>query len=160
MPKGRESTPLDAATAAVLETGQAEVDTLFARVARRVYRPEGRQRARRYLGGLLAPVPRRNAWQLAEHLGELTPDGVQRLLNAAQWDADQVRDDLRAYVVEHLGDPGAVLVLDETGFLKKGDKSVGVQRQYSGTAGRIENCQLGVFLASATPQGHAFLDRD
>jgi SRSO17 transposase len=160
MPKGKEITLLDAATTAVLETGQAEFDALFARVAPRFYRPEVRQRARRYLGGLLAPVRRRNAWQLAEHLGELTPDGVQRLFNAAQWEADQVRDDLRAYVVEHLGDPDAVLVIDETGFLKKGDKSVGVQRQYSGTAGRIENCQLGVFLAYATPQGRTFLDRE
>jgi len=160
MPKGKEVTPLDAATAAVLETGQAEFEALFAGIAPRFYRPEVRQRARRYLGGLLAPVPRRNAWQVAEHLGELTPDGVQRLLNAAQWDADQVRDDLRAYVVEHLGDPAAVLVLDETGFLKKGDKSVGVQRQYSGTAGRIENCQIGVFLAYTTPQGRTFLDRE
>jgi hypothetical protein len=96
MPKGKEVRALDAATAAVLETGQAEFDALFARVAPRFLRSEGRRRARRYLGGLLAPVPRRNAWQLAEHLGELTPDGVQRLLNAAQWDADRVRDDLRA----------------------------------------------------------------
>src|SRR4051794_22832964 len=103
MPKGKEVTPLDAATAAVLETGQAEFDALFARVAPNFYRPEVRQRARRYLGGLLAPVSRRNGWQLAEHLGELTPDGVQRLLNAAQWDAGPVRDDLRAYVVEHRG---------------------------------------------------------
>lgn len=160
MPKGKEVTPLDAATAAVLEMGQAEFDALFARIGPRFYRPEVRQRARCYLGGLLAPVPRRNAWQLAEHLGELTPDGVQRLLNAAQWNADPVRDDLRGYVVEHLGDPDAVLVIDETGFLKKGDKSVGVQRQYSGTAGRIENCQIGVFLAYATPQGRTFLDRE
>jgi SRSO17 transposase len=160
MPKGKEVTPLDAATAAVLETGQAEFDALFARVAPRFFRPEVRQRAHRYLGGLLAPVPRRNAWQLAEHLGELTPDGVQRLLNAAQWEADRVRDDLRAYVVEQLGDPDAVLVIDETGFLKKGDQSVGVQRQYSGTAGRIENCQIGVFLAYATSQGRTFLDRE
>lgn len=160
MPKGKEVTPLDGASAAVLETGQAEFDTLFTRVAPNFYRPEVRQRARRYLGGLLAPVSRRNGWQLAEHLGELTPDGVQRLLNAAQWDAGQVRDDLRAYVVEHLGDPGAVLVIDETGFLKKGSKSVGVQRQYRGTAGRVENCQIGVFLAYATPQGRTFLDRE
>ena len=160
MPKGKEFTPLDAATVAVLETGEAEVEALFTRVAPRFFRPEVRQRARRYLAGLLAPVQRRNAWQLAEHLGELTPDGVQRLLNTAQWDADQVRDDLRAYVVEHLGDPDAVLVLDETGFLKKGPKSAGVQRQYSGTAGRIENCQIGVFLAYATAQGRTFLDRE
>ena len=160
MPKGNESQPLDAATAAVLETGQAEFDALFARIAPRFSREEVRQRAKCYLAGLLAPVPRRNAWQLAEHLGELTPDGVQRLLNQARWDADQVRDDLQRYVVAHLGDPQAVLVLDETGFLKKGEKSVGVQRQYSGTAGRIENCQIGVFLAYATPQGRTFLDRE
>jgi SRSO17 transposase len=96
---------------------------------------------------------------LAEETGERHPRGVQRLLDAAQWDADAVRDDLRAYVVAHLGDPGAVLVVDETGFLKKGTKSVGVQRQYSGTAGRRENCQVAVFLCYAAPRGRAFLDR-
>ena len=112
-----------------------------------------------FLAGLLDPVERRNGWQLAEALGERSPDGVQRLLRTARWDAEAVRDDLRAYVVEHLGDPEAVLVIDETGFLKKGTKSVGVARQYSGTAGRIENCQIGVFLAYASPRGHAFLDR-
>jgi SRSO17 transposase len=160
MPKGKEITTLDAATLAVLEKGQPEFDALFARIAPGFSRPEVRQRARSYLGGLLAPVPRRNAWQLAEHLGELTPDGVQRLLNAARWEADRVRDDLRAYVVEHLGDPQAVLVVDETGFLKKGNKSVGVQRQYSGTAGRVENCQIGVFLAYASKGGRTFLDRE
>lgn len=160
MPKGKELTTLDGATRAVLEKGQSEFDALFARIASGFARPEVRQRARCYLGGLLAPVQRRNAWQLAEHLGELTPDGVQRLLNAARWDADQVRDDLRAYVVEHLGDPAAVLVVDETGFLKKGSKSVGVQRQYSGTAGRVENCQIGVFLAYASHQGRTFIDRE
>lgn len=160
MPKGKEITPLDAATVAVLEKGQPEFDALFARIAPTFYRPEVRHRAHSYLAGLLAPVQRRNAWQLAEQLGELTPDGIQRLLNAARWDADQVRDDLRAYVIEHLGDPTAILVLDETGFLKKGDQSVGVQRQYSGTAGRVENCQIGVFLAYASPKGRTFLDRE
>jgi SRSO17 transposase len=160
MPKGKEIATLDAATQAVLEKGQSEFDALFARLAPGFYRPEVRQRARSYLAGLLAPVPRRNAWQLAEHLGEFTPDGVQRLLNAARWDADQVRDDLRAYVVEHLGDPQAILVVDETGFLKKGNKSVGVQRQDSGTAGRVENCQIGVFLAYASPTGRTFIDRE
>jgi SRSO17 transposase len=144
----------------VLETGQAEFEALFARVAPRFFREEVRERARRYLGGLLAPVARRNAWQLAEHLGEATPDGVQRLINQARWDADHVRDDLQRYVTEHLGDPAGVLVVDETGFLKKGEQSAGVQRQYSGTAGRIENCQIGVFLAYATPQGRTFLDRE
>ena len=108
---------------------------------------------------LLGSCQRKNGWQLAELLGERTPDGVQRLLNAADWNADLVRDDLRSYVVQHLGDPDAVLVIDETGFVKKGDKSVGVKRQYSGTAGRIENCQIGVFLCYASHHGAAFLDR-
>ena len=106
-----------------------------------------RARARRYLAGLLERVERKNGWQLAEHLGERHPRGVQRLLDGARWDADAVRDDLRAYVVEHLGDDRGVLVVDETGVLKKGTKSVGVARQYSGTAGRTENCQVGVFVA-------------
>src|SRR3712207_6720239 len=159
MPIGKERIPLDPATAAVLATRQSHFDALLSRIASRFYRAEVRQRVRDYLAGLLAPVPRRNAWQLAEHLGETTPDGVQRLLNAAHWDADQVRDDLQQYVIEYLGDPEAVLVVDETGFLKKGTKSVGVQRQYSGTAGRTENCQVGVFLAYASPKGRAFLDR-
>ncbi len=118
----------------------ADLDALHAAIAPRFRRPEVRARARRYLDGLLGRSTRKNGWQLAEALGERTPDGVQRLLNAAQWDADAVRDDLRDYVVTHLGDTGAVLVVDETGFLKKGVKSAGVARQYSGTAGRIENC--------------------
>jgi SRSO17 transposase len=108
---------------------------------------------------LLATCERKNGWQVAELLGETSPDGVQRLLKAAEWEADQVRDDLRAYVVAHLGDPEAVLVLDETGFVKKGRHSVGVNRQYSGTAGRIENCQIGVFLCYASRHGAAFIDR-
>jgi SRSO17 transposase len=135
------------------------LEELHGRIAGRFARPEVRARAGRYLAGLLAPVERRNGWQLAEQIGERAPDGVQRLLRSARWDAEAVRDDLRAYVAEHLGDPDAVLVVDETGFLKKGAKSVGVQRQYSGTAGRIENCQVGVFLAYAAPGGRAFLDR-
>src|SRR6185437_5746318 len=137
----------------------ASLDALHARIAPRFRRPEVRARVRRYLDGLLARIGRKNGWQLAEALGERTPDGVQRLLNAAHWDADRVRDDLGRYVVEHLGDPDAVLVMDETGFLKKGMKSAGVARQYSGTAGRIENCQIGVFLLYAAPCGAAFLDR-
>ena len=106
------------------------------------------------------PVSSKHSWQLAEQAGAATPDGMQRLLYQARWDPDEVRDDLRGYVVEHLGDPGAVLVVDETGFLKKGTKSAGVQRQYSGTAGRIENCQVGVFLADASRHGHALIDRE
>ena len=130
-----------------------ELDALHARVAWRFARPEPRRRALAYLQGLLSQVDRKNGWQLAEHAGELTPDGMQRLLNQAGWDADAVRDELRSYVVEHLGDPRAVLVVDETGFCKKGAKSVGVARQDTGTAGRIENCQVGVFLAYASPAG-------
>ena len=137
----------------------AGLDALHGRIAHRFGRSEVRERARRYLAGLLGPVERRNGWQLAEHLGERHPRGVQRLLDAARWDADEVRDDLRSYVVEHLGDARGVLVVDETGFLKKGTKSVGVARQYSGTAGRTENCQVGVFLAYAGRGGRAFLDR-
>ena len=143
-----------------IEGWRVGLDGLYARIAGRFRRSEVRERARRYLAGLLERVERKNGWQLAEHLGEAGPQGVQRLLNAARWDADAVRDDLRAYVIEQLGDPGGVLIVDETGFLKKGTKSVGVQRQYSGTAGRIENCQVGVFLAYAGPAGRAFLDRE
>ena len=139
---------------------QRDLDALHARVGVRFKRPEVRARAGRYLAGLLGPVERRNGWQLAEQIGEAAPDGVQRLVRTARWDADAVRDDLRAYVVEHLGDEDAVLVVDETGFLKKGSKSAGVARQYSGTAGRIENCQIGVFLAYASHRGRAFLDRE
>lgn len=137
----------------------AVVDTVHSRIAPRFRRAEARRRARRYLAGLLAPVERKNGWQLAEQVGEPGPQGVQRLLNAADWNADAVRDDLRALVVEHLGDTDGVLVLDETGFLKKGTKSVGVARQYSGTAGRRENQQVGVFLLYASTHGAAFLDR-
>jgi len=138
----------------------AELDRLHARLRPHFGRAESRRRVRAYVVGLLSPVERKNGWQLAEQAGEATPYGMQRLLAGAKWDADAVRDGLRAYVAEHLADPAAVLIVDETGFLKKGRKSVGVQRQYSGTAGRIENCQVGVFLAYATPQGRTFLDRE
>jgi len=137
----------------------ATLDALHTRIAPRFARAEARTRVRRYLDGLLAPLERKNGWQLAEHLGEAGPQGVQRLLNAADWDADAVRDDLSAFVVEHLGDAEGVLIMDETGFLKKGTKSVGVARQYSGTAGRRENQQIGVFLAYAAPRGAVLLDR-
>jgi SRSO17 transposase len=135
------------------------LDELAARLAPRFGRVEPRRRALAYLRGLLAPVKRKNGWQLAEAAGDATPDGMQDVLGRMRWDADAVRDDLRAYVVEHLGDPDAVLVLDETGFVKKGTKSVGVQRQYSGTAGRVENCQVGVFLGYAGRHGRALIDR-
>jgi SRSO17 transposase len=135
------------------------LDGLVERIAPRFRRVEPRRRVRAYLEGLLCPVERKNGWQLAEHAGDRTPDGVQDFLARMRWDADQVRDDLRGYVVAQLGDADAVLVLDETGFVKKGTKSVGVQRQYSGTAGRIENCQIGVFLGYASRHGHALIDR-
>jgi SRSO17 transposase len=138
----------------------AELEALCERLAPRFGRVEVRRRASGFLRGLLSAAERKNGWQLAEQAGDTTPDGMQRLLNHARWDAEAVRDDLRDYVVEQLGDPGGVLVIDETGFLKKGTKSAGVKRQYSGTAGRIENCQIGVFLAYASRHGHAFIDRE
>ncbi len=133
---------------------------LHQRLAHQFVRAEPRYLAYDYLRALLSPLERKNGWQIAEHIGATTPDGVQRLLATAHWDADRVRDDLRNYVVDHLGDPEAVLVIDETGFLKKGTKSVGLKRHYSGTAGRIENCQIGVFLAYASLRGRTFLDRE
>jgi SRSO17 transposase len=133
---------------------------LHERIGGRFGRVEPRRRALAYLQGLLSQIERKNSWWLAEQAGEVTPDGMQRLLNGTGWDADGVRDDLRDYVVEQLGDPGAVLVLDETGFVKKGDRSAGVQRQYTGTVGKHENCQVGVFLAYAAPGGVALIDRD
>ena len=136
------------------------IDQVHQCIGGRFWRPEPRRRALDYLRGLLSPVERKNGWQLAERAGDATPYGVQRLLSSYQWDAGLVRDDLKCYVMEHLGDAEAVLVVDETGFLKKGDKSVGVQRQYSGTAGRIENCQVGVFLAYASDKGRTLLDRE
>ena len=145
---------------AEIEDWRTGLEDVHARIAPRFGRTEVRERAKRYLLGLLERVERKNGWQLAEQLGEAGPQGVQRLLNAALWDADGVRDDLRAYVAEHLGDPAGVLVVDETGFLKKGTKSVGVQRQYSGTAGRRENRQIGVFLGYASLHGRTFLDRE
>lgn len=136
------------------------LDALHQRIADRFARVEVRERARRYLVGLLDRVERKNGWQLAEAIGEYGAKGVQRLLNAASWDADGVRDDLRDYVIDHLGDEASgVLIVDETGFLKKGAKSCGVARQYTGVAGDTVNCQVGVFLAYASNRGAAFIDR-
>ena len=136
------------------------IEQVYQCVAGRFRRPEPRRRALDYLKGLLSPIERKNGWQLAERAGDATPYGVQRLLSTYRWDADLVRDDLAGYVVEHLAGADGVLVVDETGFLKKGNKSAGVQRQYSGTAGRIENCQIGVFLAYASAKGRTLLDRE
>lgn len=143
----------------LLRAATAELAQVQARIGPRFRRVEARSRAGRFLQALLAPVERKNGWQLAEELGEQGPRGVQRLLGEADWDEEAVRDDLRAYVIEHVGDNGGVLVVDETGFVKKGKKSAGVARQYSGTAGRRENSQIGVFLLYATARGAAFLDR-
>jgi len=144
---------------AEVEAWAVGLSEVHARIAPRFARSEPRERVLAYVRGLLAPLEKKNSWTLAEQAGVAIPDGMQRLLAYADWDADAVRDDLREYVVEHLGDPAGVLVVDETGFLKKGTKSAGVARQYSGTAGRIENCQIGVFLGYATPAGRTFLDR-
>ncbi len=139
---------------------QGDLDGLLGRVAGRFGRVEPRWRARAFVLGLLADLPRKNCWTLAEHAGDATPDGMQHLLGRAVWDEDGVRDDVRDYVVEHLGDPGAVLVVDETGDLKKGTATVGVQRQYTGTAGRVENAQVAVLLVYASDAGHAVIDRE
>ena len=133
---------------------------LHRRIAGRFARSEPRERVGEYVQGLLAPLERKNGWTLAEAAGEPRPAGMQRILVGADWDSDLVRDDVRDYVISHLGDDRAVLVVDDTGFLKKGTKSAGVQRQYSGTAGRVENCQIGVFLGYAAPAGRTFLDRE
>ncbi|MFP5260941.1 MAG: IS701 family transposase [Blastocatellia bacterium] len=137
-----------------------ELQSLAESIGHHFPRSESRQRALAYLKGLLSPVERKNSWQLAEQAGDASPYGVQHLLRRAQWSADEVRDDLQSYVINHLADPGGVLILDETGFIKKGSKSAGVARQYSGTAGRIENCQIGVFLVYASSKGRTFLDRE
>ena len=139
---------------------QARLDELLGRVAGRFARVEPRRHARALVLGLLADLPRKNCWTIAEHVGNRSPDGMQHLLSRAVWDHDGVRDDLRAYLVERLGNPEAVLVIDETGDLKKGTQTVGVQRQYTGTAGRIENAQVAVYLVYASDAGHAVIDRE
>jgi SRSO17 transposase len=139
---------------------QARLDELLGRVARRFGRVEPRRRAGAFVLGLLADLPRKNCWTIAEHAGDITPDGMQHLLAGAVWDHDGVRDDVRDYLVDHLADPAAVLVVDETGDLKKGARTVGVQRQYTGTAGKVDNAQVAVYLAYATGAGHGLIDRE
>jgi SRSO17 transposase len=138
----------------------AETDKLLDRMAGRFARVETRRRAGRFVRALLADLPRKNCWSVAEHAGDADPYGTQHFLSRASWDTDGVRDDLRDYVVAHLGDTDGVLVIDETGDVKKGSQTVGVQRQYTGTAGRIENTQVAVYLAYATDRGHALIDRE
>lgn len=143
-----------------VQGGAASLRDIERRLAPYFERSEPRQRALEYLCGLLSPAERKNSWQLAEISGDATPYAFQHLLRRALWDPEAVRDELRHYVVQHLGNPAAVLVLDETGFLKKGRHSAGVARQYSGTAGKVDNCQIGVFLGYASRLGHALLDRE
>jgi SRSO17 transposase len=158
IPEGLKlSVPVVQAEVASWTTDLAEVAT---RIGPRFDRAESRTRALASLQGLLSPIARKNGWQLAEQAGERHPDNFQHLLNRATWSPDAVRDDLRAYVVQHLGDSPASLIVDETGFLKKGTKSAGVGRQYSGTAGKIENCQIGVLLAYTSARGRTWLDRE
>ena len=143
----------------VISQGANVLAELSGRIGSHVRRAEVRKRIGRYVQGLLASVERKNGWQMAEELGEANAHGVQRLLEEADWDEEAVRDELRSYVIEQLGEADGILVVDETGFIKKGKKSAGVARQYSGTAGRRENCQVGVFLLYASTQGQAFIDR-
>jgi SRSO17 transposase len=150
----------EAVAAADVEIWAAELDAAAARLAPLFARSEPRRHAAAYLRALLGDCERKNSWQAAEYVGHDGPYAFQHLLGRADWDADAARDLLRAYVMENLADPDGVLVVDETGFLKKGDKSAGVQRQYCGTAGRIENCQVGVFLAFAGGRGRALIDRE
>jgi SRSO17 transposase len=151
--------PADA-TADDIAGGRAYMADVARRLGPYFARSQSRDRVLAYLRGLLSEAERKNSWQVAEVCGEPTPYGFQYLLSRADWDADAVRDELRVYVMQHLRDPHGVLVLDETGFLKKGEHSAGVARQYSGTAGKVENCQIGVFLAYASPLGHVLLDRE
>jgi SRSO17 transposase len=137
-----------------------ELDALVGLIAGRFSRVEPRRRVGAYLRGLLAGLERKNGWTLAEYAGAVSPDGMQRLLRTAEWDVDGVRDDLRGYVVEQLGASDGVWVVDETGFIKKGTRSAGVARQYTGTTGKIDNCQLGVFVAYASSRGRALVDRE
>ena len=137
-----------------------ELEAVDERLSVHFARSEVRERAQDYLRGLLSETERKNGWQLAEVAGNATPYGIQHLLGRANWDAEAVRDELREYVGEHLSGEESVLIVDETGFIKKGDKSVGVKRQYTGTAGKRENCQVGVFLAYASERGQGFIDRE
>ncbi|GCE03522.1 IS701 family transposase [Dictyobacter aurantiacus] len=137
-----------------------ELEHVHSRIAPRFARPEPWLRVLAYLHGLLSEIPRKNGWQIAEHAREARPDGMQRLLTSTVWDANLVRDDLRTYVLERIGDVQAILAIDETSFPKQGRKSVGVKRQYCGTAKRLQNCQVGVFVSYIGTQGHTLLDRE
>lgn len=149
-----------AVTREELDGWNLDLERLFVRMGSVFYRTESRKHAEQYLRGLLAPIERKNGWTIAEHVGEPEPKALQRFLNLSPWDVGKLLDLNRAYVMEHLASPGAILVADPTGFAKKGTKSVGVQRQYSGTLGRVDNCQIATFLAYVTPdRDRVLLDR-
>ncbi len=149
-----------AVTRADVDEWASGLDDVLARISPLFYRTESRKHAEQYFRGLLSPIERKNGWTIAEHVGELEPKALQRFLNLSPWDADALLDLNREYAMEHLADPGGILVADPTGFAKKGTKSVGVQRQYSGTLGRIDNCQIATFLAYVTPtRDRVLLDR-
>ena len=157
----QHTTPLGARTTPSEVCGWAQALTcLHTRIAPHFARPEPRRRALAYLQGILSSIERKNGWQLAEHAREANPYGMQRLLSSAVWEADLVRDDLREYVLEQLGQESAILVIDESSFPKRGKKSAGVKVQYCGTTGQVENCQVGVFVAYVTAKGHTLIDRE
>jgi SRSO17 transposase len=144
-----------------LKEWSSEFENMLNHIDRLFVHPSSRKHAEQYLRGLLAPIERKNGWTIVEHVGEKEPKAMQRFLNLALWDADELRDLLRDYVIEHLNDPQGILVADPTGFAKKGKKSAGVQRQYSGTLGRVDNCQIGTFLSSVTSnRDRVLLDRE
>ena len=149
-----------AVTRADLESWNSDLEELFARMGPVFYRTESRRHAEQYLRGLLAPIQRKNGWTIAEYVGESEPKALQRFLNLSPWDVERLLELNRDYVLEHFASPSAILVADPTGFAKKGTKSVGVQRQYSGTLGRVDNCQIATFLAYVTPdRDRVLLDR-
>jgi SRSO17 transposase len=149
-----------AVTRADIDVWESGLEDVLTRIRPLFYRTESKKHAEQYFRGLLSPIERKNGWTIAEHVGELEPKALQRFLNLSPWDADALLDCNRAYAMDYLADPGGILVADPTGFAKKGTRSVGVQRQYSGTLGRIDNCQIATFLAYVTPtRDRVLLDR-
>jgi SRSO17 transposase len=144
----------------VIRNWEVEFANMMSQIGPYFARAEPRQRAGNYIRALLSDIRRKNGWQIAEQMGEKRPDGVQRLLSTAMWQATEVKEELWPYVAKNLSGDDGILIVDETGFLKKGHKSVGVKRQYSGTAGRVENCQVGVFAAYASEKGHTLVDQE
>ena len=144
----------------IKETIEEGIKEVTERIKNNFMSRSGREIARQYITGLMSPAERKNGWQISEMIGQSTPYSVQQFLYRGNFSADDLRDDLRDYVQDKLGDESGTLIVDETGFLKKGKKSAGVARQYSGTAGRIENCQIGVFLGYSSPKGYSIIDRE